>query len=100
METPVANTRVGNARAIRQSKAGKKQKNLYLSHQARRLLAALSFRMGISETAVVELMIREKAARENIVLHGQEAGHLDGYQQGEHKFSSPEELSGTKQGME
>lgn len=52
----------------RQSKVGKKQKNLYLSLQARRLLAALSTRLGISETAVVELLVREKAGRESIVL--------------------------------
>jgi len=49
-----------------QSKAGKKQKNLYLSDQARQLLATFSLNMGISETAVVELLIREKAARENV----------------------------------
>ena len=49
-----------------QSKAGKKQKNLYLSDQARQLLAIFSRNMGISETAVVELLIREKSARENI----------------------------------
>ena len=47
----------------------KKQKNLYLSVQARQLLAAFSHNMGISETAVVELLIREKAARENMTLH-------------------------------
>ena len=52
----------------RPSKAGKKQKNLYLSLQARKLLVALSIRMGISETAVVELLVREKAGRESIVL--------------------------------
>ena len=52
----------------RQSKVGKKQKNLYLSLQARQLLAALSVRMGISETAVVELLVREKAGQESIVL--------------------------------
>lgn len=51
-----------------QSKAGKKQKNLYLSLQARQLLAALSTRLGISETAVVELLVREKAGRESIAL--------------------------------
>ena len=51
-----------------QSKAGKKQKNLYLSVQARQLLAVFSLNMGISETAVVELLIREKAARDNVVL--------------------------------
>jgi hypothetical protein len=52
----------------RQSKMEKKQKNLYLSAQARQLLTALSLNMGISETAVVELLLREKAARENIVV--------------------------------
>ena len=50
----------------RRSKMEKKQKNLYLSAQARQLLSALSLSMGISETAVVELLVREKAARENI----------------------------------
>ena len=50
----------------RQSKADKKQKNLYLSSHARQLLDALSRRLGISETAVVELLVREKVARENI----------------------------------
>jgi len=48
------------------SKVGKKQKNLYLSEQARQLLAVFSRNMGISETAVIELLVREKAARENI----------------------------------
>lgn len=51
-----------------QSKAGKKQKNLYLSDQARQLLAAFARDTGISETAVVELLIREKAARDNISI--------------------------------
>jgi hypothetical protein len=51
-----------------QAHAGKKQKNLYLSDQARQLLAIFSLSMGISETAVVELLIREKAARENVAL--------------------------------
>ena len=50
------------------SKTGKKQKNLYLSSHARQLLATLSKSMGISETAVVELLIREKATRENITV--------------------------------
>jgi hypothetical protein len=49
-----------------QSKTGKKQKNLYLSSHARQLLSTLSRRMGISETAVVELLIREKGTKENI----------------------------------
>jgi hypothetical protein len=52
----------------RQQKMEKKQKNLYLSVQARHLLTILSLNMGISEAAVVELLVREKAARENIAL--------------------------------
>lgn len=51
-----------------QSKTGKKQKNLYLSDQARQLLALLALNTGISETAVVELLIREKAARDGVAL--------------------------------
>ena len=50
------------------SMIGKKQKNLYLSDQARQLLAIFSRTMAISETAVVELLIRDKASRENITL--------------------------------
>ncbi len=50
------------------SKLGKKQKNLYLSNHARQLLIIFSHSMGISETAVVELLIREKAARDKLVL--------------------------------
>jgi hypothetical protein len=46
---------------MKSSKTGKKQKNLYLSSKARQLLASLSLKMGISETAVVELLVREKA---------------------------------------
>jgi hypothetical protein len=55
-----------------QSKAGKKQKNLYLSDQARQLLAVFSLNLGISETAVIELLIREKAAKENVSLPREE----------------------------
>lgn len=51
-----------------QSKAGKKQKNLYLSDHARQLLAIFSRNMGISETAVIELLVREKAAKDNVVV--------------------------------
>ena len=51
-----------------QSKSGKKQKNLYLSDQARQLLALIARNTGISETAVVELLIRDKAAKENAAL--------------------------------
>jgi hypothetical protein len=50
------------------SKTGKKQKNLYLSSYARQLLATLSKAMGISQTAVIELLIREKATRENLTV--------------------------------
>ena len=50
------------------SKTGKKQKNLYLGDQARQLLSTFSMKMGISETAVVELLIREKAQREDTAL--------------------------------
>ena len=57
----------GPAKPPRSSKTEKKQKNLYLSAHARQLLAVLSHDLGISETAVVELLVREKAARENIV---------------------------------
>jgi hypothetical protein len=56
------------------SKTGKKQKNLYLSSQGRKLLATLALRMGISETAVVELLLREKAARENITVAARKVG--------------------------
>ena len=59
-------TIVDQGHGKRQSKLEKKQKNLYLSAHARHLLAALSLTMGISETAVVELLVREKAARENL----------------------------------
>ena len=55
-----------------QSKTGKKQKNLYLSTQARQLLALLARNTGISETAVIELLIREKAARDNLTLPREE----------------------------
>jgi hypothetical protein len=58
----------GKPKPQRQPKMEKKQKNLYLSAQARHLLTVLSLNMGISETAVVELLVREKAARENISL--------------------------------
>jgi hypothetical protein len=60
--------RIQQTRPKAPPKAGKKQKNLYLSDQARRLLAIFSDNMGISETGVVELLIREKATRENVTL--------------------------------
>ena len=61
-----------------QSKTGKKQKNLYLSDQARQLLALLARNTGISETAVVELLIREKAARDNVTLPTEEVARTSG----------------------
>ena len=51
-----------------QSKTDKKQKNLYLSNHARQLLADFSRNMGISETAVIELLIREKAGSHKVAL--------------------------------
>jgi hypothetical protein len=73
MQDQHASPQAAKARQQRQklqqhSRLEKKQKNLYLSLQARHLLSALSLHMGISETAVVELLVREKAARENIIL--------------------------------
>ncbi len=61
-----------------QSKSGKKQKNLYLTDQARQLLALISRNMGISETAVVELLIREKAARDNVTVPTEEVALASG----------------------
>ena len=40
--------------------------SLRLSPEAKRLLVALAERLGISQTAVVEIAIREKAERENV----------------------------------
>jgi len=37
-----------------------------LSPEAKRLLAELSNKLGISQTAVLEILIREKAKAENI----------------------------------
>jgi len=56
-----------------QSKAGKRQKTLYLSSHARQLLAVLALGMGVSQSDVIELVIREKAAREQIVLRKEDA---------------------------
>ena len=68
MTTEGTQSRGGNSNQGMQSKTGKKQKNLYLSSHARQLLATLSLRMGVSETAIIELLVREKAARENITV--------------------------------
>lgn len=53
---------------VKRSKVAKKQKNLYLSFQARKILSALSIKLGISETAVVEVLVREKADREKMKI--------------------------------
>ena len=37
-----------------------------LSDEARRLLAVLAEKLGVSQTAVIELAIREKARRERV----------------------------------
>jgi len=44
----------------------KKPTTIRLSAEARRLLDALSARLGVSHTAVIELAIREKAQREDV----------------------------------
>ncbi len=44
----------------------KKPTTVRLSAEARRLLDALSMRLGVSHTAVIELAIREKAQREDV----------------------------------
>jgi hypothetical protein len=64
----VGDSNPGERRPRGKSKSGKKQKNLYLSAQARQLLALLSLELGISETAIAELLIREKTAREGISI--------------------------------
>lgn len=65
---PKSVKRAAGEKPQRYSKMEKKQKNLYLSAHARQLLSELSLRMGVSETAVVELLVREKAARENLTV--------------------------------
>ena len=40
--------------------------SLRLSPEAKRLLAALAERLGVSQSAVIELAIREKADREGV----------------------------------
>ncbi|HEX8833190.1 MAG TPA: hypothetical protein VF719_03260 [Abditibacteriaceae bacterium] len=46
----------------------KKQVGIKLSADARKLREALSRKLGIDKTAVVELAIREKAARDGVTL--------------------------------
>lgn len=40
--------------------------SMYLSDEAQRLLALLAERFGIAKSAVVEMLIREKARREKL----------------------------------
>jgi len=44
----------------------KKSTSFRLTPEARRLLEVLALKFGISQTAVLELLIREKAKRENV----------------------------------
>ena len=44
----------------------RKQRSIRLSEEARRLLALLSERLGLNQTAVIELAIRRLAEREGI----------------------------------
>jgi len=44
----------------------KKPTSVRLSDDAKRLIAKLSLKLGISQTAIIELAIREKAKREGI----------------------------------
>ena len=44
----------------------KRSTSMWLSDEAKRLLALLAERMGVSQSDVLELLIREKARREKI----------------------------------
>lgn len=44
----------------------KKLSSVRLSSEAKRLQAALAKRLGVSQTAILELAIREKAQREGV----------------------------------
>jgi len=44
----------------------KRSTSMWLSDEARRLLALLAERMAVSQSDVLELLIREKARREKI----------------------------------
>jgi hypothetical protein len=44
----------------------KKRTSYTLSDEAKRLLAKLAEKMGISQTAVLEVIIREKAKQEDV----------------------------------
>ncbi len=45
---------------------GKKQTAFRLSAEARRLLEVLSEKLGVTQAAIVELAIREKAQKESV----------------------------------
>jgi hypothetical protein len=44
----------------------KRSTSIWLSAEGKRLLGLLAQRMGVSQSAVLELLIREKAKREKI----------------------------------
>ncbi len=51
--------------------AKKTQTNIYLSDEAREALRALADRFGVSsQSAVVEMLIREKARKEGLKIKG------------------------------
>jgi len=50
--------------------SNKTQTNIYLSDEAREALQALATRDGVSQSAVVEMLIREKARKEGLKVKG------------------------------
>jgi len=48
----------------------KKQVGIKLSSDARKLREGLARKLGVDKTAVVELAIREKAARDGVTVEG------------------------------
>ena len=54
------------ASKVDNKKDDKKQVGIKLTAEARRLRSELARKLGVDQTAVVELAIREKAAREGV----------------------------------
>lgn len=50
--------------------SNKTQTNIYLSDEARDALKALAERFGVSASAVVEMLVREKARKEGLKIKG------------------------------
>ena len=50
--------------------SNKTQTNIYLSDEAREALQALAERDGVSQSAVVEMLLREKARKEGLKVKG------------------------------